>query len=158
MHASTHARARTRTHTRTRAHARKHTHPVVIITHYKRRAYGLHDNSWTKLFKPWRYTFSLSPFWPVAFSPFWLDLFAAMTALVAVSVAYDCGCRRLGCRRFGDLLAINWTPARRKTHQWRVVEIYEKLLVVSLRWWRFWLKPVVAPRLRCDGGISAKCY
>ena len=31
---------------------------------------------------------------------------------------------------------------------------YEKLLAVSLRWWRFSPKTVVAPRLRCDGGIS----
>ena len=42
---------------------------------------------------------------------------------------------------------------RRKTHVWRVGENYEKLLAVSLRWWRFWPKTVVAPRLQCDGGI-----
>ena len=42
------------------------------------------------------------------------------------------------------------TP-RRKTHVRRVRENYEKLLVVSLRWWWFWLKTVVASRLRRDG-------
>ena len=46
------------------------------------------------------------------------------------------------------------TP-RRKTHEWRLVENYEKLLAVLLRWWQFWPKTVVASRLRCDGGITA---
>ena len=34
-----------------------------------------------------------------------------------------------------------------------VYKPHEKLLAVSLRWWRFSPKTVVAPRLRCDGGI-----
>ena len=36
----------------------------------------------------------------------------------------------------------------KKKNVWRVVENYEKLLAVSLRWWRFGPKIVVAPRLR----------
>ena len=45
---------------------------------------------------------------------------------------------------------------RGKTHEWRVVENHEKLLAVSLRWWRFRPTTVVALPLRCDGGIKTK--
>ena len=44
-------------------------------------------------------------------------------------------------------------PHREEENVWRVETNFEKLLAVSLRWWRFWPKTVVAPRLRCDGGI-----
>ena len=77
---------------------------------------------------------------------------AVMPPMIAVAPPSNRSCNSMGLpcplsHRCGS------AAPRRKSHVWRVEENCEQLLAVSLRWWRFWPKTVVAPRLRCDGCI-----